>query len=95
MEIQEQETRKMDGRIGKLLLHVFFIFIYVAKKVKLYLVQVAKSRSYISWSSRLEGACRCMRHLTDDMFTNSHVSQIKSNRLSTLGRAGSHGLAAG
>ena len=59
----------MDGRIGKLLLHVFFVFIYVAKKAKVYLMQVAKPRSYISCSSRLEGACRYGRHLTDDLYT--------------------------
>ena len=67
----------MDDYTGKLLLHVFRILFYVAKKAKLYFVQVAKSRSYVSWSSRLEGACRYMRHLPDDMYTNSHVANIE------------------
>ena len=77
LKIQEQETRKMDGRIGKLLLHVFFVFILCGQKGKDIFVQVAKSRSYVSWSSRLEGACRYMRHLPDDMYTNSHVANIE------------------
>ena len=55
LKIQEQETRKMDGRIGKLLLHVFSYLFYVAIKVKLCFVQVAKSRSYVSWSQDLKG----------------------------------------
>ena len=53
--LQKQETRKMDDYIGKLLLHVFRILFYVAKKAKLYFVQVAKSRSYVSWSRDLKG----------------------------------------
>ena len=54
-KFKEQETRKMDGCTGKLLLHAFSYFIYVVKKIKLYFVQVVKSRGYISWSRDLKG----------------------------------------
>ena len=56
--------------------HIFRIYL-CGQKGKGIFVQVAKSRSYVSWSSRLEGACRYMRHLPDDMYTNSRLANIE------------------